>query len=85
MLPSVSVFTTTTRKPAITALAGLVPWADCGIRQTSRWASPRAWCQARITSRPANSPCEPAFGWSDTAANPVISASHRSSSVKSVA
>ena len=73
-LPSSSLATGTTRIPAITALAGLVPWADIGMRQVVRWTSPRARCQARITSRPAYSPCEPALGWSDTAANPVISA-----------
>ena len=33
---------------------------------------------ARITIKPAYSPCEPAFGWSETAANPVISASQSS-------
>ena len=60
--------------------AGLVPCADGGIRQTSRWP-----CAARLvvargsTSSPAYSPCEPAFGCSDTAAKPVISASHASS------
>jgi hypothetical protein len=32
-----------------------------------------------MTSNPAYSPCEPAFGWSETAAKPVISASHASS------
>ena len=36
-----SVFTTTTFIPAITALAGLVPCADCGVRHTSRCFSPR--------------------------------------------
>ena len=41
MLPSSSVFTTTTFIPAITALAGFVPCADCGMRQTSRSLSPR--------------------------------------------
>ena len=36
-------FTTTTRRPAMMALAGLVPWADCGIRHTVRERpSPRA-------------------------------------------
>ena len=35
MLPSSSLFTTTTSKPAITALAGLVPCAEAGMRQTS--------------------------------------------------
>jgi hypothetical protein len=39
-LPSSSVFTTTTSIPAMTELAGLVPWADAGIRHTSRCASP---------------------------------------------
>ena len=29
--------------PAITAEAGFVPWADSGMRQTFRWASPRPW------------------------------------------
>ena len=33
--------TATTLKPAMTALAGLVPWALVGIRQTLRCASPR--------------------------------------------
>lgn len=41
--PSVSVLTTTTRMPAITAEAALVPCAEAGIRQTSRWVSPFAW------------------------------------------
>ena len=33
--------TGTTLKPAMTALAGFVPWAEVGIRQTLRCASPR--------------------------------------------
>ena len=36
--PSSAAFTTTTRMPAITADAALVPCADDGIRQTSRSA-----------------------------------------------
>ena len=40
-LPRVSVATTTTRMPAITALAALVPCALAGIRQTVRPSSPR--------------------------------------------
>ena len=79
MFPWASVFTTTTLMPAMTALAGLVPWADCGIKHTVRCASFRDACQARITSSPVYSPCEPALGWSDTAWKPVISASERSS------
>ncbi len=40
-LPPASHSTITTRMPASAALAGLVPWAEEGIRQTSRWSSPR--------------------------------------------
>ena len=42
MSPSASHLTTTTRSPAITALAALVPCADSGMRQMSRCSSPRA-------------------------------------------
>ena len=35
-LPWLSQAVTTTSKPAICALAGLVPWADEGIRQIVR-------------------------------------------------
>ena len=59
--------TTATRMPAMTALAALVPCALEGIRQTSRSVSPREWWYAAIASSPANSPCEPALGCSDTA------------------
>ncbi len=41
MFPAPSVATTTTCIPAIAALAGLVPWAEAGIRQTSRRLSLR--------------------------------------------
>ena len=37
--PSAVALTTTTRMPAITADAALVPWAELGIRHTSRAAS----------------------------------------------
>ena len=44
MLPRSSHATVTTLIPAMTALAGFVPCADTGMRQTSRCASPRsAW------------------------------------------
>ncbi len=36
------VFTTTTRSPAMTALAAFVPWAEAGMRQTLRWSWPLA-------------------------------------------
>ena len=39
--PAASLLTGTTCMPAITALAGLVPWADWGMRQVVRWVSPR--------------------------------------------
>ena len=58
----------------MTALAGLVPCAEVGIRQTSRWLSPFGGVVgADDQHSPAYSPCEPALGCSDTAANPVIS------------
>jgi glycine dehydrogenase len=41
MSPASVFFTTTTFMPAITALAGFVPCADCGMRHTLRLASPR--------------------------------------------
>ena len=85
MFPFSSQATTTTVKPAVTALAGLVPWALTGMRQTSREVSPRRWCQARMTSNPAYSPWEPALGWRETAAKPVISPSQASSSANSSA
>src|SRR3954467_2659722 len=55
-LPSSSHATTTTRMPAITADAALVPWADDGMRQTSRSASPLTRCHPRIGSRPGGPP-----------------------------
>ena len=54
--------------PPCAALAGLVPCADCGISDDVAVRLRRvAWWYARITSRPANSPCAPEFGCSDTA------------------
>merc|ERR1719213_55246 len=41
-------------RPAMTADAGFVPWADTGMRQTLRWPSPMDCWNAR---RPAYSPC----------------------------
>jgi hypothetical protein len=82
-LPPSSVFTTTTSMPAMTALAGFVPCADLGIRHTVLCPSPLALWYVRITNRPANSPCAPALGCSEIAANPVISASFPSSSSNS--
>ncbi|AIL00421.1 hypothetical protein P797_36545 [Pseudomonas aeruginosa VRFPA04] len=42
-LPRGSHSTITTRMLAMIAEAGLVPCADAGIRQMSRWLSPRLW------------------------------------------
>ena len=66
-LPSSSQATTTTRMPAIAALAALVPCADDGMRHTARVASPLFAWYSRMASRPASSPWLPALGWSDTA------------------
>ena len=41
-LPRASQATTTTSMPAMLAEAGLVPWAEAGIRHTLRCGSPRA-------------------------------------------
>ncbi len=41
------------------AVGGLGDEADVAVALRS------AWCQARMTSRPAYSPCEPALGCSD--------------------
>jgi hypothetical protein len=80
MFPAASHATTTTRIPASTADAAFVPCADAGIKHTSRPPSPRSACHARIASKPANSPCEPAFGCTLTAAYPHTSANHDSNS-----
>ena len=67
--PSSSHATTTTCMPAICADAGLVPCArrgnqaDVAMRLAARLRDTR-W----MISRPAYSPCEPAFGCSETAA-----------------
>src|SRR5437899_9679311 len=79
MLPRASDCTGTTESPAITALAGLVPCAEVGIRHVVRGPSPRERWYARITSNPVNSPWAPELGCSDTLGNPVISDSMSSS------
>ena len=79
MLPSSSHLIATTRMPAITAEAGLVPWAEVGIRHTVRWSSPRLLWYARIESIPAYSPWLPALGGREIFAKPVISSSARES------
>ena len=77
--PWSSHFTTTTFMPAMTALAGFVPCADAGIRQMRRWPWPVCCRYSRMTSMPAYSPWAPLFGWNETAAKPVISASQSAS------
>ncbi len=67
MAPSAPHLTTTTFSPASTADAAFVPCADSGIRQTVLAGSLRDRWYCLIASRPASSPCEPAFGCSDTA------------------
>ena len=73
MPPSV-LLTVTVSKPAIRALAGLVPCAVSGAKTlVRRWPRSRKYAAATINA--ANSPWAPAAGWSDTAGNPEISPS----------
>ena len=67
--------TSTTFKPAMLVVAGLVPCAESGTRITSRCVSPRSYRYLRMISTPVSSPCAPAAGCSVTAAKPAISAS----------
>ena len=57
----------------IEALAGFVPCAEAGMRQTLRWWSPRDLWYARMAISPVYSPEAPELGCSDTASKPVIS------------
>ena len=85
--PSSAVRMGVTVKPAIAAVAGLVPCAESGTRMRRRVASsPRSSSARVIISTPASSPCAPAAGARLTAGSPVISPSPRrsSSSVRSV-
>merc|ERR1719353_129926 len=59
-------------RPAMTADAGFVPWADTGMRHTLRWPSPIDCWYARIARRPAYSPEAPELGCTLTASKPVI-------------
>ena len=71
------------RKPAMVAVAGLVPWDESGTRTSSRSRSPRERWYARIMRIPVSSPWAPAAGWRVTASMPLISASIPSSSQRS--
>ncbi len=66
--PLSAVRTTSTFSPASAADAAFVPCADAGIRHTSRSTSPRDTWYSRIARRPASSPCDPAFGCTETPA-----------------
>src|SRR5690606_41227799 len=84
MFPFSVDFVTTTFMPAITALAGLVPCAEDGIKQMFLCWSPLDSWYALITINPAYSPCAPEFGCNEVAANPVILVNWSSSSFKTV-
>ena len=73
MFPNLSVPTTTTFIPAITADAGLVPWADDGIIQIFLFVWFKLLKYERITMRPAYSPWAPELGCKEVPLNPVIS------------
>ena len=49
--------------PATAALAGFVPWAETGIKQTLRLLSPRLAWYPLIASKPVYSPLAPLLGW----------------------
>ena len=68
-----SQFTIKISIPHICALAGLVPWALLGIIQIFLLVSEFFSWYFCIANKPANSPCAPALGWSETASKPVIS------------
>ena len=63
------------RMPHMAADAGLVPWAETGIKHTSRSPSPCAAWKARMARNPVYSPDAPEFGCSDMPGKPVISQS----------
>ena len=56
--------------------------AASGTRISVRAVSPRDWWYARIIATPANSPCAPAIGVSDTPAMPVTAFSISCSSYR---
>ena len=72
--PSLFVGTSRTTQPHCTAVAGLVPCAASGTSISLRSLSPRERWYAMIMATPANSPCAPAIGASDTPFMPVTSA-----------
>ena len=61
--------------PAMTAEAGFVPCAEEGIKAIFRCESPLDAWYARMTIKPAYSPCAPELGCIDMAAKRVISQS----------
>jgi len=63
----------TMRMPHMAAEAGLVPWAETGMRHTSRWWSPRLSWYALMARSPAYSPDAPELGCRDMPGKPVIS------------
>ena len=79
-LPSASVFTVSTLRPAMAADAGLVPCAESGMSATLRCDSPDSSSAARAISSPAYSPCAPASGANPTPGSPVTSPSQTCSS-----
>src|SRR5210317_745517 len=82
--PCSSHLITTTFMPTICALAGFVPCAELGIRQTFLFVSPFCSWYFLITIKPANSPCAPALGCKDTPENPVTDLNQFFKSVKRV-
>ena len=62
--------------PAKLALAGLVPCADLGIKQSFLFCSPIELKYLLMVTSPAYYPVAPLKGWKDISSNFVIDFSH---------
>ena len=82
MPPSGLEGTLTQVKPAMTAVAGFVPWAESGTMILVRLWSPRALWYCLMSSTPVSSPWAPAAGWKVISSMPVIS--HRYFSARAI-
>ncbi len=74
MLPLESTPVVTTFIPAMTADAGLVPWADVGMMQIFLLPSPLDLWKPLMAISPAYSPAAPELGCRETESKPVMTA-----------
>ena len=75
MLPLESTPVVTTFIPAMTADAGLVPWADVGMMPIFLLPSPLDLWKPLMAISPAYSPAAPELGCRETESKPVMTAS----------